>query len=380
MFSEIISVKSREENLLSCARKSFQRVFSVFNAEVVEVMMFLRYERYFRTFLVGTEKRRKVSHKKLGSAMDSREEEEEEEEEEEREKHPKRDENPPSREEEEDGAMSIKKKPIVPPLHAAAREGDLESLSKLLASHSSPTKNNNNNHIINERDMHGRTAIHLASWANEKAIVKRLLDFGADVTVGAADGVQAIHFACMKGHLGIVKTLLSRERTNRANVRAKTSKNENCMHFAVKSGNKELVEYLAKKNVSVLLKSAKRKYAADMTNKREIKEIVERLKETQEKEEEEKKKRKKKREEGDNNNNNNNNEDDDVVVAEDDAVVLEAAAGPMLPPHLMTRECPGTSDDENEKEDEEKMAASKKKRKKETKPPIMGLSFGEEDE
>ena len=304
--------------------------------------------------------------------MDSREEEEEEEE---REKPPKRDENPPSREEEEDGAMSIKKKPIVPPLHAAAREGDLESLSKLLASHSSPTNNHNNN-IINERDMHGRTAIHLASWANEKAIVERLLDFGADVTVGAADGVQAIHFACMKGHLGIVKTLLSQERTNRANVRAKTSKNENCMHFAVKSGNKELVEYLAKKNVSVLLKSAKRKYAADMTNKREIKEIVERLKETQEKEEEEKKKRKKKREEGDN----NNNEDDDVVVAEDDAVVLEAAAGPMLPPHLMTRECPGTSDDKNEKEDEEKMAASKKKRKKETKPPIMGLSFGEEDE
>ena len=319
-----------------------------------------------------TENRRKVSHKKLARAMDSREEEEEE-----KEKHPKRDENPPSREEEEeDGAMSITKKQIVPPLHAAAREGDLESLSKLLASHSSP----NNNHIINERDMHGRTAIHLASWANEKAIVERLLDFGADVTVGAADGVQAIHFACMKGHLGIVKTLLSRERTNRANVRAKTSKNENCMHFAVKSGNKELVEYLAKKNVSVLLKSAKRKYAADMTNKREIKEIVERLKETQEKEEEEKKKRKKKREEGDNNNNNNNEDEDDVVVAEDDAVVLEAAAGPMLPPHLMTRECPGTSDDENEKEDEEKMAASKKKRKKETKPPIMGLSFGEEDE
>ena len=319
-----------------------------------------------------TENRRKVSHKKLARAMDSREEEEEE-----KEKHPKRDENPPSREEEEeDGAMSITKKPIVPPLHAAAREGDLESLSKLLASHSSPS-----NHInINERDMHGRTAIHLASWANEKAIVERLLDFGADVTVGAADGVQAIHFACMKGHLGIVKTLLSRERTNRANVRAKTSKNENCMHFAVKSGNKELVEYLAKKNVSVLLKSAKRKYAADMTNKREIKEIVERLKETQEKEEEEKKKRKKKREEGDNNNNNNNEDEDDVVVAEDDAVVLEAAAGPMLPPHLMTRECPGTSDDENEKEDEEKMAASKKKRKKETKPPIMGLSFGEEDE
>ena len=93
------------------------------------------------------------------------------------------------------------------------------------------------------------------------------------MSVGAADGVQAIHFACMKGHLGkkddrflfqiltltgIVKTLVSRERANRANIKAKTNKNENCMHFAAKSGNVELVEYLAKKNVSALLKSAKR--------------------------------------------------------------------------------------------------------------------------
>ena len=81
------------------------------------------------------------------------------------------------------------------------------------------------------------------------------------------------------------------------------------MHFACKSGSVELVEYLAKKNVSVLLKSAKKKYAADMTNKKEILEIVERLKETQEK--------------------------------------------------------------------EEKPTASKKQK---TKPPIMGLSFGEDDE
>ena len=100
------------------------------------------------------------------------------------------------------------------------------------------------------------------------------------MSVGAADGVQAIHFACMKGHLGkkddvfvfysnlitytrvlivvgIVKMLVSRERANRANIKAKTNKNENCMHFAAKSGNVELVEYLAKKNVSALLKSAK---------------------------------------------------------------------------------------------------------------------------
>ena len=159
--------------------------------------------------------------------------------------------------------------------------------------------------------------------------------------------------------------LVSRERANRANIKAKTNKNENCMHFAAKSGNVELVEYLAKKNVSALLKSAKYKYPVDMTNKKEIRDIIERLKEMQEKEEEEKKKNKRIRDD---------DENEDVIVAEDDAVVLDAAAGPILPPHLMN------SGGKNDSKDEEEKPASSKKQKKETKAPIMGLSFGEDDE
>ena len=90
-------------------------------------------------------------------------------------------------------------KPI-PPLHVAARTGDLDALSKLLASADKLERS------LNERDFHGRTALHLAAWANQKAVVERLLDVGADVSVGAADGVQAIHFACMKGYLGMCLT------------------------------------------------------------------------------------------------------------------------------------------------------------------------------
>jgi ankyrin repeat protein len=289
---------------------------------------------------------------------------------------------------------TTKERRPIPPLHVAARTGDLDALSALLASNhhhhrndaaKNNTKKNTALKFIDERDVHGRTALHLAAWANEKAIAERLLDSGADVSVGAADGVQAIHFACMKGHLGetmllfcipivyiltltgIVKTLVSRERANRANIKAKTNKNENCMHFAAKSGNVELVEYLAKKNVSALLKSAKYKYPVDMTNKKEIRDIIERLKEMQEKEEEEKKKNKRMRDD---------DENEDVIVAEDDAVVLDAAAGPILPPHLMNS---GGKNDSKDDFEEEKPASSKKQ-KKETKAPIMGLSFGEEDE
>ena len=104
----------------------------------------------------------------------------------------------------------------IPPLHVAARTGDLDALSALLASNhhhhhhhhhrNDAAQNNPVIKFIDERDVHGRTALHLAAWANEKAVVERLLDSGADVSVGAADGVQAIHFACMKGHLG--KTML----------------------------------------------------------------------------------------------------------------------------------------------------------------------------
>ena len=110
---------------------------------------------------------------------------------------------------------TTKERRPIPPLHVAARTGDLDALSALLASNhhhhrndaaKNNTKKNTALKFIDERDVHGRTALHLAAWANEKAIAERLLDSGADVSVGAADGVQAIHFACMKGHLG--KTML----------------------------------------------------------------------------------------------------------------------------------------------------------------------------
>lgn len=127
-----------------------------------------------------------------------------------------------AREEDEEDAekdsatTTTKERRPIPPLHVAARTGDLDALSALLASNhhhhhhrndaAKNTKNNTALKFIDERDVHGRTALHLAAWANEKAIAERLLDSGADVSVGAADGVQAIHFACMKGHLG--KTML----------------------------------------------------------------------------------------------------------------------------------------------------------------------------
>ena len=126
-----------------------------------------------------------------------------------------------AREEDEEDAekkdsatTTTKERRPIPPLHVAARTGDLDALSALLASNhhhrndaaKNNTKKNTALKFIDERDVHGRTALHLAAWANEKAIAERLLDSGADVSVGAADGVQAIHFACMKGHLG--KTML----------------------------------------------------------------------------------------------------------------------------------------------------------------------------
>ena len=114
-------------------------------------------------------------------------------------------------EEKKDSATTTttKERRPIPPLHVAARTGDLDALSALLASNhhhhhhrNDAAQNNPVIKFIDERDVHGRTALHLAAWANEKAIAERLLDSGADVSVGAADGVQAIHFACMKGHLG----------------------------------------------------------------------------------------------------------------------------------------------------------------------------------
>ncbi len=121
-------------------------------------------------------------------------------------------------------------------LHNACRNGDVESLQKLIVTSD-----------LNLRDQHQRTPLHLAAWAGQtvslttqnqhnactlsvclrvsqnvrsgtaipysqwffQEIVKILLAHHVQLTAGAADDMNALHFCAMKGHIEPAKLILT---------------------------------------------------------------------------------------------------------------------------------------------------------------------------
>jgi ankyrin repeat protein len=85
-------------------------------------------------------------------------------------------------------------------LDAAAR-GDLAQVSKLLDEHAG---------IINERGgALTRTALHCAAGAAHEAVVRLLLERGADPNIRCeGDSATPLHFAAEKEHLGIIRLLI----------------------------------------------------------------------------------------------------------------------------------------------------------------------------
>lgn len=63
---------------------------------------------------------------------------------------------------------------------------------------------------INTRDKKGRTPLHRVWCGDRAAVVKLLLDAGADIDAQDKEGCSVLHRACYIGHLDVVKILLER--------------------------------------------------------------------------------------------------------------------------------------------------------------------------
>lgn len=85
------------------------------------------------------------------------------------------------------------------PLHGAAKENNVAILGHLLTSVTTD---------INERDVDGSTALHVASWYGQLDNVKRLLEVGADILAKKNDGQTALHAAARNPNADIVQALL----------------------------------------------------------------------------------------------------------------------------------------------------------------------------
>ena len=90
-------------------------------------------------------------------------------------------------------------------LHTSARNGDAEAISRMLAEF----KEKSCEQAVDARDEHGRTPLHLASWAGAAEAVEVLLRGGADGNLFAQDAMTALHFAAQSGCLRGVEALIA---------------------------------------------------------------------------------------------------------------------------------------------------------------------------
>ena len=93
-------------------------------------------------------------------------------------------------------------------------DGDLDTVSAWLSNEDSDP---------NTRDYTGRTPLHLAVQSSTAEVVQCLVDHGARLIARLADGRTALHLACARGNLDMVKILLLKSEANEAEEEEKVA-------------------------------------------------------------------------------------------------------------------------------------------------------------
>jgi len=83
-------------------------------------------------------------------------------------------------------------------LHAAAARGDMATLTQLLSAKAD----------INQRDAYGRTPLHVATFAKQRAAVRALIQAGADTGALENDRYDAVTIAAVADDEETLRTLL----------------------------------------------------------------------------------------------------------------------------------------------------------------------------
>jgi ankyrin repeat protein len=87
-------------------------------------------------------------------------------------------------------------------LHAAAHRGDLAALDKLLAARPDAA-------VLDARDGHGRTPVHVAAFAKQREALRRLAKAGAKLDVLENDRYDAVTIAAVADDEETLRTLLA---------------------------------------------------------------------------------------------------------------------------------------------------------------------------
>jgi len=123
-------------------------------------------------------------------------------------------------------------------LMAAAREGDVPRLTRLLHTASGALRGRTN---VNGADSEGWTALHWAARQSNVAALQALLAAGAAVEAATNRGCTPLHLAAKKGHVLAVQALLAAG----ANIEATNNFGRTPLHVAAQSGAGTMAPLLA---------------------------------------------------------------------------------------------------------------------------------------
>jgi len=87
-------------------------------------------------------------------------------------------------------------------LHAASHTGDLAALDRLLAAKPAPE-------LLNGRDPNGRTPLHVATFARQREVIRKLAAAGADLNRLEDDRYDAVTIAAVAGDDETLRLLLA---------------------------------------------------------------------------------------------------------------------------------------------------------------------------
>lgn len=116
-------------------------------------------------------------------------------------------------------------------IHDAVAAGNVEQVRTLLAA--DPT-------LINDRDTAQSLPLHRAAYYGNTAIIKLLLDNGADINIGDRENTSPLTIAAMLNQMEAVRLLTERG----ASVTARDINGETPLVSATRRGNLEMVRYL----------------------------------------------------------------------------------------------------------------------------------------
>ena len=124
-------------------------------------------------------------------------------------------------------------------LHLAAYFGLKEAMITLLE----------NGHNLNSKDSYGRTPLSWAAENGHEAVVKLLLEKGAELETKDKDyGQTPLSYAASRGHEALVKLLLEKG----AELKTKSNNGQTPLSYAAENGHEAVVKLLLEKGAKKL--------------------------------------------------------------------------------------------------------------------------------